>query len=123
VIAKNLVTKSAPKQIGGVQSAGSAETTKSAQAAAAAELDVVEHNIDQLTGRAGAVNSSLDNLQRQQASSGFGLRGDMASRQSSMKVNLAKAQNAIEHNDAERAKRYAAMAEADIEALEKFLGR
>ena len=123
VIAKNLVTKNAPKQLGGVQSAGSVDNVKAAQAAGAAELDAIEHNIDQLTGRAGAVNSSLDNLQRQQASSGFGLRGDMASRQSSMKVNLAKAQNAIEHNDAERAKRYAAMAEADIEALEKFLGR
>jgi hypothetical protein len=40
-----------------------------------------------------------------------------------MKVNLAKAQEAISRNDLERAKRYAAMAAADVEALEKFLGR
>ena len=40
-----------------------------------------------------------------------------------MKVNLAKAQDAISHNDAERAKRYAALAAADVAALEKFLGR
>jgi len=40
-----------------------------------------------------------------------------------MKVNLAKAQDAIEHNDAARAKRYINMTTADVEALEKFLGR
>jgi serine/threonine-protein kinase len=99
------------------------DTPKADAAAKAAELDAVEHEIDQLSSRAGAVNSSLDTLQRQQAASGFGLRGDMASKQSSMKNNLAKAQDAIEHNDLERAKRYSRMAESDVEALEKFLGR
>jgi serine/threonine protein kinase len=99
------------------------DTSKADAAAKAAELDALEHEIDQLSGRAGAVNSSLDNLQRQQAAGGFGLRGDMASKQSSMKNNLAKAQDAIVHNDVERAKRYAKMTEADVEALEKFLGR
>jgi len=101
----------------------SASSENSAAAANAAALDEIEHEIDQLTARAGAVNSSLDNLQRQQAAAGYGLRGDMASHQASMKVNLAKAQNAIEHNDAVRAKRYADMTATDLEALEKFLGR
>ena len=86
-----------------------------------AELDAVEHDIDQLTSRAGSVNSGLDNLARQQAAAGYGLRGDMAAKQASMKLNLSKAQDAISHNDAKRAKRYAEMAGADIEALEKFL--
>jgi hypothetical protein len=99
------------------------DTSKADAAAKAAELDAIEHDIDQLSSRAGAVNSSLDTLQRQQAASGFGLRGDMAARQASMKNNLAKAQDAIEHNDAERAKRYAKLTESDVEALEKFLGR
>ncbi|HWR13870.1 MAG TPA: hypothetical protein VN577_03520, partial [Terriglobales bacterium] len=98
-----------------------------AQAAAAkaleAELDQIEKELDQLTSRAGAVNSSLDNLKNQQGSMGLGLRGDMAAKQSSMKNNLAKAQDAISRNDAERAKRYTGLAEKDIEALEKFLGR
>jgi serine/threonine protein kinase len=88
-----------------------------------AELDAIEHEIDQLTSRAAAVSSSLDALQRQQQAEGFGLRGDIASKQVSMKINLAKAQEAIGHNDAARAKRYAGMASADVEALEKFLGR
>jgi len=88
-----------------------------------AELDAIEHEIDQLSSRAAAVNSSLDNLQAQQQAAGYGLRGDIASKQASMKMNLAKAQDAINHNEAERAKRYAKMADADVEALEKFLGR
>jgi eukaryotic-like serine/threonine-protein kinase len=88
-----------------------------------AKLDAIEHEIDQLTSRAAAVDSSLDNLQRQQQAQGYGLRGDMVSRQVSMKANLAKAQDAIEHNDVARAKRYAQMTDADVEALEKFLGR
>jgi hypothetical protein len=111
----------------------SGESSASAAAAAAAEkakaaelakqLDEVEHQIDQLTGRAGSISSSLDNLKRQQAAAGYGLRGDMAEHESSMKLNLSKAQNAIEHNDLDRAKRYAGLAEADIDALEGFLGR
>ncbi|MEO6120213.1 MAG: hypothetical protein ABIP12_05930, partial [Terriglobales bacterium] len=92
-------------------------------AALAAELDEIERSIDQLTGRAEAVNTGLDNLQRQQAAAGYGLRGDMAAKQSSMKVNLAKAQSAIGANDAVRAKRYAEQAARDVEALERFLGR
>jgi serine/threonine-protein kinase len=87
------------------------------------ELDQAEHEIDQLSGRAAAVNSGLDNLKRQQAAAGYGLRGDMAEKQASMKLNVAKAQDAISHNDLARAKRYAALAASDIEALEKFLGR
>lgn len=94
-----------------------------APAASAADLDALEHEIDQLTARAGSINSSLDRLQAEQARSGYGLRGDMAQHQSSMKLNLQKAQEAIEHGDAARAKRYKEYCEADVDALEKFLGR
>ena len=107
----------------GGQSAADAQAAAAAAKAKAEELDRVEHEIDQLTGRSAAVNSSLDNLQRQQAAQCFGLRGDIASKQASMKFNLAKAQDAISRNDLERAKRYTDMAAADVEALEKFLGR
>jgi hypothetical protein len=104
-------------------SAAAAAAEKAKAAELARQLDEVEHQIDQLTGRAGSISSSLDNLKRQQAASGYGLRGDMAEHESSMKLNLSKAQNAIEHNDLERAKRYAGMAETDIDSLERFLGR
>jgi len=104
-----------------------AEDRAAAEAAAAAErkaqLDQVEHEIDQLTGRAGAVNASLNTMQRQQAAAGYGLRGDMASAQARLNLNLQKAQNAIQAEDLDRAKRYAAQASTDLEVLERFLGR
>ena len=84
------------------------------------ELDETEHEIDQLSARAAAVNNSLDNFQR---SSGYGLRGDMVAKQSSMKINLARAQDAIGRGDLERAKKFEGLATSDVEALEKFLGR
>jgi eukaryotic-like serine/threonine-protein kinase len=86
-------------------------------------LDKLEVEIDQLTSRAEAVNSSLDRMQQQQARQGLALRGDMASRQSSMRLNLSKAQEAVNARDVARAQRYRDAVEADIEALERFLGR
>ena len=47
----------------------------------------------------------------------------MAARQQSMKSNLAKAQEAIGKEDAARARRFKDLAESDVEALERFLGR
>jgi hypothetical protein len=87
------------------------------------DLDALEHEIDQISARAGSVNSGLDGLRAQQARDGYGLRGDIAQRQESMKLNVQKAQDAITHGDGVRAKRYSDLATADIEALEKFLGR
>jgi serine/threonine-protein kinase len=107
----------------GGHTASSGGSESSQPAVDSAKLDAVEHEIDQLSSRVEGVNSSLDNLKAQQQAQGLGLRGDIASRQASMKLNLAKAQEAIEHNDAVRAKRYADMTDVDVEALEKFLGR
>jgi serine/threonine protein kinase len=87
-----------------------------------ANLDEMEHEIDQLSNRAAAVNSGLDRLQQEQSAAGYGLRGDMVERQASMKASLFKAEEAIQHGDAARAKRYADQTEKDINALERFLG-
>jgi serine/threonine-protein kinase len=91
-------------------------------AATAANLDELEHEVDQLSSRAGAVDASLERLQQQQANAGFGLRGDMAAKQVSMKNNLAKAQSALERGDAQRARKYMDLVQSDVEALEHFLG-
>jgi len=88
----------------------------------AAEMDELEKDVDQLSNRAAAVNSGLDHLQQQQAASGYGLRADMVERQASMKSNLYKAEEAMQHHDVARAKKYADMAGKDLEVLEKFLG-
>lgn len=125
--AEPAVKKEAPKLMaknaGQAPDAGAAAAAAAAVKAKAEELDKIEHEIDQLSSRSASVNASLETLQRQQAASGFGLRGDMVAKQASMNLNLAKAQEAIAHNDAERARRYAEKAATDLEALEKFLGR
>ena len=94
-----------------------------APAGNSAELDELEHEVDLLSNRAAAVNSGLDRLQQQRSAAGYGLRGDMVAKQSSMKSNLSKAQDAIDRGDSARAKKYADMAQGDVEALEHFLGR
>jgi hypothetical protein len=87
-----------------------------------AQLDELEKTVDQLSNRAAAINSSLDRLQQQQAASGYALRGDMVEKQASLKSNLYKAEEALQHRDMARAKKYADLAEADAGVLERFLG-
>ena len=109
------------------EAAGSMQNDSSAPTPAgnsnAAQLDELEHEVDQLSNRAAAVNSSLDRLQQEQGASGYGLRGDMVERQASMKANLFKAEEAMQHRDAARTKKYADMVNADLEVLERFVGR
>ncbi len=102
----------------------SVDTSANAAPAAndAASLDAAEREADQLSNRAVAINSSLDRLQQQQSAAGYGLRGDIAARQASMKNNLAKAQSAVQSGDLQRARKYMDSAQSDVEALEHFLG-
>jgi eukaryotic-like serine/threonine-protein kinase len=86
------------------------------------DLDELEREVDQLSNRAAAVDSSLQRLEQEQAASGFGLRGDMAARQASMKTNFSRASDAVQHGDVARARKYMKLAEADVEVLERFLG-
>ncbi|HET9698614.1 MAG TPA: protein kinase [Terriglobales bacterium] len=117
--AKKLMAKNVPPQ---QLPPPPAENAQAQPAASSAQLDEIEHQIDQLHTRAGSVNASLERMQREQGAAGYGLRGDIVTRWTSMKLNLSKAQNAIEHNDAGRAKRYADAADSDMSALESFLG-
>jgi hypothetical protein len=87
------------------------------------QLEELDHNLDQLSSREISVNSSLDTLQRQMASQGLNLRGDIVAAQARVRANLAKAQAALQAKDPHTAQKYLDMAEPDIEKLEKFLGR
>jgi predicted nucleic acid-binding Zn-ribbon protein len=125
--AKKFAAQSAAQNNGAMGDAGGSMQNDSgapAQAGAAntAQLDELEHEVDQLSNRAAAVNSSLDRLQQEQGASGYGLRGDMVERQASMKANLFKAEEAMQHGDAARTKKYADMVNRDLEVLERFLG-
>jgi serine/threonine protein kinase len=109
-------------------SAGSQPSSPSAVATPpppdnSAALAELEQLVDNLSAREASVNSSLENLRQQQAAQGVGLRGDMAAAQERMKIHIAKAQAAMQDRDVERAQKQADQAEADLEKLEKFLGR
>jgi len=99
------------------------ETSDGGAAAAAKQLEQVQDEIDQLAARVSSVSGGLDRLKQQQADAGYGLRGDMVEHEESMKINLSRAQDAAEHSDAAKARKYADRTTADLEALEKFLGR
>jgi len=91
--------------------------------ATSAQLEELEHQADQLSSQANAVNDSLDNMRRQQSAQGLSLRGDVASAQELMKTHLAKAQAALQNRDAAGAKKYLDLAEGDVARIDKFLGR
>jgi serine/threonine-protein kinase len=100
-----------------------ADDAARAKAEEAAQAEEVEKRYDDVDSRSSAVSQSLDNLQRQQAASGYGLRGDIVSAQQRMKTDLSKAQFAMQKQDTKSAKKYLDMAEAELQTLEKFLGR
>jgi eukaryotic-like serine/threonine-protein kinase len=88
-----------------------------------AQLQALDLESDQLSSRASAVNASLDNLQKQQAAQGLGLRGDIVASQQRMQAYLAKAQAAVGAQDATAARKYLDLAAVEVEKIEKFLGR
>jgi eukaryotic-like serine/threonine-protein kinase len=87
-----------------------------------AQLAEVDHEIDQMSSRATAVNASLDNLQREQNARGMHLRGDIVATQERMQAYLGKAQAAFQAQDIEGAKKYLDLAETELGKIEKFLG-
>jgi serine/threonine-protein kinase len=87
------------------------------------EVEEIERQIDQLASRASSVHDSLENLRRQQAAQGLGLRGDIASTEARMDTYLGKAQAAMRKEDISGSKKYMELAEPEIEKLEKFLSR
>jgi eukaryotic-like serine/threonine-protein kinase len=98
-----------------------ADAQAKADEAAAAEEN--EHRYDDIDSRSAAVSQSLDNIQRQQAAAGYGLRGDIVSAQQRMKTDISRAQAAMQKHDTPGAKKYLDMAEAELSTIEKFLGK
>jgi len=86
-------------------------------------LDDLENENDHLDSRAAAAESSLDALEQQMRQSGLGLRGDMVAARSNMRTDLAKAKQALDANDTDRARRYLDQASHEVDKLEAFLGR
>jgi len=110
---------------GGAAPDSQAQEQEQAAAALAQKklLDDLETESDQLGSRAASVESSLDALEQQMHRDGLGLRGDMVASRSNMRTDLAKAKQAIDSADTDRARHYLDMAHREVEKLEAFLGR
>jgi hypothetical protein len=76
-----------------------------------------------LQTRAAGCRSGLQTMQRSQAASGLGMRGDMTEASSLMGSFLEGAVAALNAGDAASARGFMDKAERNIEKLEKFLGR
>lgn len=106
--------------------AADSQAAQDAAAAAAAQkklLDDMETEDDHLESRAAAIESGMGNLERQMNASGYGLRGDMVAARGNMRNDLAKAKQAMDAADTDRARHYLDLAHREVEKLEEFLGR
>jgi serine/threonine-protein kinase len=104
------------------QQAGNTPTPQ-AQPADSGELDKLQDELDQLSSRARAAKDSVENLRRQQNAQGLNLRSDIAATEDRMGSDIDKAQAALQNQNAKDGRRYMNKAEAEVETLEKFLGR
>ncbi len=86
-------------------------------------MEELENEADHLYSRADAVESGVGSLEQQMNQSGLGLRGDVVSARSNMRNDLAKAKQALETSDTDRARKYLDQASHEVEKLEEFLGR
>ena len=73
--------------------------------------------------RMSAADQGLEQLQRSQAASGLGLRGDMVAAQRAMQSFFAQADSSLRAGDLGAAAKQLERAEANLEKLEGFLGR
>ncbi|MGA2371193.1 MAG: serine/threonine protein kinase [Candidatus Korobacteraceae bacterium] len=107
------------------QGAAPAESGPSAEEIAAHKklMDDMETETDHLDSRAAAVESSLDALEQQMHQNGLGLRGDVVASRANMRSDLAKAKQALEGSDTDRARKFLDQANHEVEKLEAFLGR
>jgi hypothetical protein len=119
--AKNSKTKSAPLQAAGEQPAESQDAQEPPRPDPA-QLAQLDHEIDQMSSRATAVNASLDSLQREQNARGMHLRGDMVAAQQRIQAYLSRAQSSLQAQDIEGTKKYLDLAEIELGKIEKFLG-
>jgi septation ring formation regulator EzrA len=85
------------------------------------EVQELRDQWTQLDARADSVRSTLQNLQRSQASQGLGLRGDWLQTSKLMDSFLQQANSALAGGDPASAKHAMEKAERQVETLEKAL--
>jgi serine/threonine protein kinase len=87
------------------------------------KIKEVREQLNLLSIRMDTVKASLDTLRRQQASSGLGLRADMANAAQRMEYYYSQAETALNQRDADAAKKNLDLTEREVSKLENFLGK
>jgi hypothetical protein len=93
------------------------------QAARRAELAQVREQAAMLGTRATSVKATFQTMQRSQAASGLGMRGDMTEAAALVNTYMDGVHSALQAGDVAAAKDFMQKAERQVEKLEKFLGR
>ena len=84
---------------------------------------MVPESIALIGARASGIRTSLQSLQRSQASSGLNPRGDMQAAANLMNTYLDGAEAALNAGDVAQARSFLDKAEPQVQKLEKFLNR
>jgi hypothetical protein len=88
-----------------------------------AELEKLKEQLNLLDIRAGACRTGIENLRRAQASSGLGLRADIAASAQRVDYYLNETESALQRKDVAAGKKNLDSAEREVSKLESFLGR
>ncbi|HEY3928421.1 MAG TPA: serine/threonine-protein kinase [Candidatus Koribacter sp.] len=86
-------------------------------------LRQVEEETRLLTTRMASVDSSIATMRHQQEQAGYGLRGDIASTQDRLHMNMNRLDAAIRNQDLKSARHLQELCDRDAATLESFLGR
>ena len=126
--AKQMQSPLASQAVSGTQppapaKSGAAPATPVEDPATAEQLKEVKEQLNLLSIRMDTVKSSLDSLRKQQATSGFGLRADMASSAQRMEYYYSQTDAALKNRDAAAAKKNLDLTEREVTKLENFLGK
>jgi hypothetical protein len=92
-------------------------------AAQRAELQKVRESLTMLAARSSSIHTTLDNLQRSQAASGLGLRGDWLQSATLMDSFVRGASDALAAGDAASARDLMEKGERQVDKLEKALNK
>ena len=118
VAVKPALTPAAPQNEAATQAAAQPPAGPSQ-----AELDQLQERMTRLSARASSVDESLSQIRSQQAAQGLGLRNDMAAADSLMRSYLRAANRDMQSSRVASAGSNMDKAEAQLEVLEKFLGK
>lgn len=88
-----------------------------------AEMEQLQERMTQLGAKADAVDRTISQMRRQQEADGLGLRNDMEAADSRMRSYMQAANQDMQSSRIASAHRNMDKAEAEIQILEKFLGR